>query len=370
VVGKAEVAVVGAGIVGLATARALADRGVRVAIYERGVPGNGQSGGDSRIFRHAHADPRLVALACESRSLWRQWEERCGRELVSADGVVSIGPDVAQRAEAMRAGGARARLISASELGQRLPLLAPWDGEALLDEDGGVIRTRTAIELLSEELGDVLVRDEVLSVRSTAAGTGEVRAGAGTVQYGHVVVCAGQETRALARGAGFELPVRRLAHVRLAFGVRGPAPQRVACLLDGSGAFGEATAYADPLPGNGLYAVGVDEAPVHAEGGLTDPEGLTAIAQRTARYVAAALPGLEPAAVQARHCWITELPWGHDAFAAWGDAGTSFFAGHNLFKHAPALGRALAARALGEAPGIPLDPEDRLGAPASASPSG
>jgi glycine/D-amino acid oxidase-like deaminating enzyme len=42
---------------------ALAERGASVTVYERGVPGNGQSGGESHIFRHAHDDPRLVAFA-------------------------------------------------------------------------------------------------------------------------------------------------------------------------------------------------------------------------------------------------------------------------------------------------------------------
>ncbi len=365
--GRADVAVVGAGIVGLATARALADRGIPVTVYERAVPGNGQSGGDSRIFRHAHADPRLVAFACRSRARWREWERRCGRELVSADGVVALGPDLARRGELMRQGGAGARVIDAPQLADRLPLLAGWEGEALLDEDGGVIRTRAAVETLCDALGDRLVSDEVLAVRPTPAGTAEVRAAGATAEYGRVIVCAGVETPALARGAGVEIPVRRLAHVRLAFAVRGPAPARLACLLDGSGAFGEPGVYADPLPGNGVYAVGVDETPVHEGGGLVVPDGLAAIAQRTIRYVAAALPGLDPTPVQARHCWITELPWGQDAFAVWPAGAAFFMVGHNLFKHAPALGEALAATALGEDPGITLDPGDRLGAPVAAT---
>jgi sarcosine oxidase len=115
-----------------------------------------------------------------------------------------------------------------------------------------------------------------------------------------------------------------------------------------------------------VSAVGVDETPVHGDGGLVDPDGLAAVAQRTTAYVARALPGLLPEPVQARHCWITELPWGYDAFAVWASGGASFMVGHNLFKHAPALGRALAANVLGEEPGIPLSPDDRLGAPAAA----
>jgi sarcosine oxidase len=363
---SADVAVVGAGIVGLSTAHALSERGIGVAVYERGVPGNGQSGGDSRIFRHSHADPRLVSVALQARELWREWEQRWGRELVSDDGVVSIGPEAGGRAELLRQAGARARLIGAAELSERLPLLASWEDDALLDEEGGVIRARAAIDALADALAGRIVFDEVLSVTPTKAGTVELRAGGTAVEHERVVVCAGRETTSLARGAGLVVPMRQSAHVRLAFPVRGEPPERLACLLDGSGAFGEPSAYADPLPGNHLYAVGVDETPVHGDGGLVAPDGLAAVAQRTTAYVARALPGLVPEPAQARHCWITELPWGYDAFAVWASGGASFMVGHNLFKHAPALGRALAAHALGEEPGIPLGPDDRLGAPAAA----
>jgi len=88
---KAELAVIGAGVVGLSTAYALRSSGVSVALYERGVPGNSQSGGESRIFRHTHEDPRLVELAIEGRGAWAQWQERFRRELLSPVGAVSLG---------------------------------------------------------------------------------------------------------------------------------------------------------------------------------------------------------------------------------------------------------------------------------------
>ena len=44
----------------IGSVHALTEQGASVAVYERGVPGNGQSGGESRIFRHAHDDRRLV----------------------------------------------------------------------------------------------------------------------------------------------------------------------------------------------------------------------------------------------------------------------------------------------------------------------
>jgi sarcosine oxidase len=316
-----RVAVVGAGIVGLATAHELSLRGAAVTVYERGAPGAGQSGGESRIFRHAHDDPRLVALAVASRARWREWEERLGVELVAPVGSVALGPAVARRLELLREAGVRARMTDAATA---LPILT--SSRVMLDEDGGVIRTTAAVRALVATLGDAIVPDEVVEL----APSGEVRAGGAISSYDRVVVCAGRDTAILAAGVGVELPVRVSTHTRYAYPVREPA--RLACLQDGT-----AGAYGDPLPGDDRYAIGLGDA---------DPTG----------YVAERLPGLEPRPVETRTCWVTELPWGHDGMAVWEAGALRFVAGNNLFKHAPALGWRLAADELGE-----LRPERQLG---------
>jgi sarcosine oxidase len=220
-----------------------------------------------------------------------------------------------------------------------------------------VIRSRAAIEALTARLRPSLRFEEVLSVRASGADAVEVRAGGAAVSHDRVVVCAGRGTAALARSAGLPLPVRQAAHVRLTYRVRGEPPERLACLLDG-----RAGAYGDPLPGNAAYAVGLDETPVHEDGSLLDPAGLAAATVRTNAYVARALPGLVPEPVGVRHCWVTELPWSTDGLAIYEAGGLLFVAGSNLFKHAPALGRALARAALGEGLADELRPAAKLGA--------
>ena len=316
-----------------------------MTVYERGMPGGAQSGGESRIFRHGHDDARLVALAVESRAAWRGWSERFGVELVAPYGSLLLGPAAERRAPLMRAAGVTVRPLEAGDL----RVVGAWDGPGIVDEDGGVIRTRAAIAALAGAVGRAIVADEVYAVGLE----GSVRAGGVIARHERVVVCAGRGTAALARSAGVDVPVTEAAHARLTFPVRGEPPARLPCLQHPDGAYG------DPLPGNGEFAVGLED--------VASARALPASAERTRDWVRRSLPGLEPTPVGVRHCWATTLPWGPDGIGVWEADRVLFVAGGNLFKHAPVLGVALASAALGGGLRDQLRPGALLGRTSTAA---
>lgn len=357
-----QVAVVGAGIIGLCTARALQEQGADVTVYERRAPGADQSAGPGRIFRHAHDDPRLVALAQESGRIWREWSEQLDVPLLSDDGAVAIGPSVEERFPVLEAvGGIAARRIGAGELAAALPILADFDGPAMLDEEAGAIDAEAAIAALAARTQ--VVEEEVLGLHPGDDGPVEVLAGGVRRTYDHVVVCAGRGTARLATGLGLTLPVRVGVQVRSAFSLRGTAPSRLACLQDSSGEFGESSAYGTPLPGNHAYAVGLTDIVEVDQHGALPADEVVEIEERITIYVGRALPGLAPEPVAVQRCWTTTLPWTDDAVAVWQHRGVTLVVGHHLFKHAAALGRALAEAAVGPGVRADLRPEARLGEP-------
>src|ERR671929_144695 len=87
-----RVAVIGAGVMGLATGWALRRRGLEPVVYEQFEIGNphGSSHGRSRIFRLAYAEDEYVRLAQEALGLWRDLEAASGETLLELNGLVEV----------------------------------------------------------------------------------------------------------------------------------------------------------------------------------------------------------------------------------------------------------------------------------------
>src|SRR4029077_17893738 len=91
-----NVAVVGAGVMGLATAHVLSRAGYDVAVYEQFEPGHarGSSHGRSRIFRLAYSQPEWIRLAQEALAGWRELEAETEERLLEVNGLIEIVSDL------------------------------------------------------------------------------------------------------------------------------------------------------------------------------------------------------------------------------------------------------------------------------------
>lgn len=68
--------VIGGGIIGLASAHALTERGVRVTIFEKGSLGGGSTGRSAGGIRGQFSTPVHVSLSRASFEVWNEFEER------------------------------------------------------------------------------------------------------------------------------------------------------------------------------------------------------------------------------------------------------------------------------------------------------
>jgi sarcosine oxidase len=123
---RSDVVVVGAGLLGLASARALARRGYAVIVLERAEIGHeaGGSKGSCRVFRLGYDDPEYVGLAMRAREPWAELEDECGRQLLQPTPHLTLGHGLGAVREAMQSAGAPCELLPADEAAARFPEIA------------------------------------------------------------------------------------------------------------------------------------------------------------------------------------------------------------------------------------------------------
>ena len=134
---------VGAGLLGLSSAWALARRGRDVrALEAASAPGHERSGskGDARIFRLGYPEPHYVEMALLARDRWHELEAATGTQLLHVTGQLTLGDETAQHAiaSAMTAAGAPVDELSATAAAQRFPGIAV-SGPVLIEPESGVL---------------------------------------------------------------------------------------------------------------------------------------------------------------------------------------------------------------------------------------
>jgi sarcosine oxidase len=341
-----RVAVIGAGVVGLATAQQLLLRGVEVDCYEAEAPMAGRSLGDTRIFRLLHADPELAALAMQAKEGWQEWSAMAGKTLVGSEGVLVSGQPAYAWHQATEAAGASVQFSEGLPASCEVPAHRPV-GPFAYDAAGGVIDVRSTGEFLVRQLGHRLIAEPVVAIEANGERARIVTAHRDTSYYDAVVVAAGAGTPKLAADAGVRLPDRLERHVRFTF--RLEAAITPPCWIERSEAWRSGfTSYSQlTSPTTWAIGAGLPASDVAWELGADEVERRSRAA--VVAYVEEALNGVAPTPIDKIACDVT-LPGG-DGFDAEMIGPIVFVWGDNLFKFAPWLGRQLAKAAVnGEVP--------------------
>jgi sarcosine oxidase len=305
-VSDVDAVVVGAGVMGAATARGLARAGHQVVLLERFELGHarGSSHGRSRIFRFSYQDPMYARMAQQALPLWRELEEEAGQELLRTTGGIDLGPAVDGHARALHACGAAFELLGGEELVERFPALnVPPEDRALFQPDAGVVLADRAVAALIASAvdhgTDVRERTQVLGLTTREQGV-EVSTPAETLRARVVVVTAGAWARGLLSGSGIDIPTRPTRETVAYFSLQDDG---LPTLVE----WGSPAGYALPSPGQGI------KAGEHGAGPEIDPDAepagpSQASVDRLRAWVRERFPAADPEPHHAETCLYTNTP--------------------------------------------------------------
>jgi sarcosine oxidase len=355
----ARVIVIGAGVVGAATAWSLTREGASVVLLEAFERGHdrGSSHGGSRIFRHGYAEQDYVQLSVRACQGWTHLERVSGRRLLDRTGAVDHGDRGALTAiaEAQEAAELPFQWLTADEATSRWPGLR-FEEHVLFSPGGGRLRAADAIDALLEAAAaagaDLRFGTRVTDI--TEAGDGvTVTASDGAHTADAVVVAAGSWTPELLRPfldtRGVELPTVRVteeqpAHFPL---VPGPSGTEAAwpSFVHHPTEEGVTGAYGLLTPGEGVkvgfHGVGPEVDPDHRDRTI-DPGRLAGLQQ----YVADWVPGVDSSRPEGISCLYDSTVQEDFVLDRVGPVVIATgFSGHG-FKFGPALGDVLARLAL------------------------
>jgi sarcosine oxidase len=339
-----RVAVVGAGVVGAAAARALARRGHEVVVLDRFEPGNlrGGSHGASRIFRLAYTEPEFVRLAQEALAGWRELEHACGTKLLELTGLVEIAQDPGRIAAALDACGATWEELDADRARDRFSIDLPDGASALFQHEAGVLFAARALAALSAgaaEWGATFHPPTRVHAVEPADASVRLATTAGDVHADVAVVATGAWADELLAPLGVDLELRPTRETVVYLRFEGVTP---AFVEEDARPRGElAYALRDPVRGlkAGLHRAGEETDP-NAEG-EPDPE----LVAMTTAWAAERFPSVEATPVGVETCLYANRPGDRFALERHGRVVVASACSGHGFKFAPAVAERIAGLA-------------------------
>jgi sarcosine oxidase len=217
----ADVGIIGLGTTGSMAAWRLACAGLSVHGFEQfGIAHDrGAAGGESRRFAtHSMGDPRDVPLAVEAARLWRELEAETGRDILTLNGGITIGPRDApgliNAEKSAVAYGLPYEHWGTSELRRRFPQHGVDSGhEAVVDPNGGFLRPQLAVmaAVTAARARGAAIHDHnrVLAIEPDADGV-SVRTTTGTMRFGKVIVAPGPWSGRLLPQLNSKIQTRRV----------------------------------------------------------------------------------------------------------------------------------------------------------------
>jgi glycine/D-amino acid oxidase-like deaminating enzyme len=215
----ADVVVVGGGVNGASITYALASRGVKVVLVEKGALASGASGRSSALVRMHYTNEWDSRLAWASFPVFKHWTELMGGPAVfTHTGFVNVvGPqyvdNLRRNVEMLKGLGVNTTAITAAELSELQPFANVEDiGAAAYEPDSGYANPAETVEGFrrrATELGARVLQwtavTRVIRQESRVIG---VETSAGRIDAGSVIVAAGAWSRRLCTEFGLDLPAR------------------------------------------------------------------------------------------------------------------------------------------------------------------